>query len=84
VSTVFETTTGFITSPNPVAVKAGSYMLSPTGAFSNGYQDFNNSAGLHNHHAATHHDVAAAAGGESDRVGAGPAQWSLGSLGGGR
>jgi hypothetical protein len=46
VSTVFETTSGFITSPNPVAVKAGSYMLVPTGPFANGYQDFNKSTGL--------------------------------------
>jgi hypothetical protein len=46
VNTVFETTTGFITSPNPVAVKAGSYLLSPIGPFANGYQDFNKSTGL--------------------------------------
>jgi hypothetical protein len=46
VSTVYETTSGFVTSPNPVAVKAGSYMLSPIGPFANGYQDFNKSTGL--------------------------------------
>jgi len=46
VSTVFETSSGFITSPNPVAAKAGSYLLSPIGPFANGYQDFNKSTGL--------------------------------------
>jgi hypothetical protein len=46
VGTVFETPSGFITSPNPVAVKAGSYLISPTGPFANGYQDFNKSTGL--------------------------------------
>ena len=46
VSTVFETTSGFITSPNPVAAKAGSYMVVPTGPFANGYQDFNKSTGV--------------------------------------
>jgi polysaccharide biosynthesis protein PslG len=46
VSTVFETGSGFITSPNPVAAKAGSYLLSPIGPFANGYQDFNKSTGL--------------------------------------
>ena len=46
VSTVFETTSGFISSPNPVAFKAGSFLLSPIGPFANGYQDFNKSTGL--------------------------------------
>jgi hypothetical protein len=46
VSTVYETASGFIPSPNPVAVKAGAYMLSPIGPFANGYQDFNKSTGL--------------------------------------
>jgi hypothetical protein len=46
VSTVYQTTSGFVTSPNPVAAKAGSYTLVPTGPFANGYQDFNQSNGL--------------------------------------
>jgi hypothetical protein len=46
VSTVFQTTSGFVTSPNPVAAKASSYMLTPTDQFANGYQDFNKSTGL--------------------------------------
>ncbi len=46
VSTVFATTGGFLNSPNPVAAKAGSYVLSPTTQFANGYQDFNKSTGL--------------------------------------
>ncbi|MDT7765398.1 MAG: polysaccharide biosynthesis protein PslG [Mycobacterium sp.] len=46
VDTVFETTSGFIASPDPVAVKAGSYLLEPVGPFANGYQDFNKSTGL--------------------------------------
>jgi hypothetical protein len=46
VSTLYETTSGFVTSPNPVAAKAGSYVLVPTGAFANGYQDFNKVNGL--------------------------------------
>jgi polysaccharide biosynthesis protein PslG len=46
VSTVFQTTNGFLSSPNPVAAKAGSYVLSPTTQFANGYQDFNKSTGL--------------------------------------
>ena len=46
VSTVFQTTSGFLSSPNPVADKAGSYLLSPTTQFANGYQDFNKSTGL--------------------------------------
>ena len=41
VSTVYETQSGFITSPNPVAIKAGLSAVVPTGPFSNGYQDFN-------------------------------------------
>jgi hypothetical protein len=45
VSTVYETS-GFVTSPNPVASKAGSYMLVPTGPFASGYQDFNQTNGL--------------------------------------
>jgi hypothetical protein len=45
-STVFQTASGFITSPNPVAAKAGAYVLSPTSPFANGYQDFNQSSGL--------------------------------------
>ena len=45
VSTVFQTTSGFLSSPNPVAAKAGSYLLSPTTQFANGYQDFNKSPG---------------------------------------
>jgi hypothetical protein len=46
VSTVFETTSGFVTSPNPVAAKAGSYVRTPIGPFANGYQDFNKTEGL--------------------------------------
>jgi hypothetical protein len=46
VSTVFQTTSGFISSPNPVAFKAGSYLLSPISPFANGWQDFNKSTGL--------------------------------------
>jgi hypothetical protein len=46
VSTVFQLSSGFVTSPNPVAAKAGSYMRSPIGPFANGYQDFNKSDGL--------------------------------------
>lgn len=46
VGTLFQTTSGFITSPDPVAAKAGSYMLSPISQFANGYQDFNKSTGL--------------------------------------
>ncbi len=46
VSTVYETTGGFVSSPNPVTVKAGKYLLSPIGPFANGYQDFNKSTGL--------------------------------------
>jgi polysaccharide biosynthesis protein PslG len=46
VSTVYQTSGGFLSSPNPVAVKAGSYMVSPIGPFTNGYQDFNKSTGL--------------------------------------
>ncbi|GAC1634895.1 MAG: hypothetical protein NVS4B6_00980 [Mycobacterium sp.] len=46
VSAVFQTTSGFITSPDPVAAKAGSYMLSPISQFANGYQDFHKSTGL--------------------------------------
>ena len=41
VSTVYETQSGFITSPNPVAIKAGLSAVVPTGPFSDGYQDFN-------------------------------------------
>jgi hypothetical protein len=33
VSTVYETTSGFITSPSPVAAKAGSWLISPIGPF---------------------------------------------------
>jgi hypothetical protein len=46
VDTIYETKSGFSTSPNPVAAKAETYMLSPTSAFANGYQDFNKSTGL--------------------------------------
>jgi hypothetical protein len=46
VGTVFQTAAGFVTSPDPVAAKAGSYMLSPITQFANGYQDFNKSTGL--------------------------------------
>ncbi len=46
VSTIFETTSGFITSPNPVADRARCYGNIPIGPFANGYQDFNNAAGL--------------------------------------
>ncbi|MFG1929260.1 cellulase family glycosylhydrolase [Mycobacterium sp. NPDC048908] len=46
VSTVFQASSGFVSSPNPVADKAGSYLLSPTTQFANGYQDFNKSTGL--------------------------------------
>jgi polysaccharide biosynthesis protein PslG len=46
VSTVFKTASGFVTSPNPVAAKAGSYMRSPIGPFANGYQDFTKTEGL--------------------------------------
>ena len=46
VSTVYQTASGFVSSPNPVAAKAGSYLLSPTTQFANSYQDFNKSTGL--------------------------------------
>ena len=46
VSTVYETTGGFITLPNAVAAKAGLYALVPTGPFDDGYQDFNKTNGL--------------------------------------
>lgn len=46
VSTVYETQSGFIPSPNPVAAKAGLYVVAPIGPFANGYQDFNKTNGL--------------------------------------
>ncbi|SEH88551.1 hypothetical protein SAMN04489835_5276 [Mycolicibacterium rutilum] len=46
VDTVYETATGFVTSPNPVAIKAGLYVVSPKGPFADGYQDFNKTNGL--------------------------------------
>ena len=46
VSTVYETQSGFITSPNPVAIKAGLYAVAPTGPFSDGYQDFDTATKL--------------------------------------
>lgn len=46
VNTIFETTSGFITSPNAVAAKAGLYVVAPEGPFANGYQDFDKTNGL--------------------------------------
>jgi hypothetical protein len=46
VSTIFETSSGFITSPDPVADRARCYGNIPIGPFANGYQDFNNATGL--------------------------------------
>ncbi|EID14884.1 beta-galactosidase [Mycolicibacterium phlei] len=46
VNTVYETPDGFVTSPNPVALKAGLHAVSPKGPFTGGYQDFNTSNGL--------------------------------------
>lgn len=46
VDTVYETAGGFVTSPNAVAIKAGLYVVSPTGPFAGGYQDFNKANGL--------------------------------------
>jgi hypothetical protein len=43
---VYETTSGFITSPTPVAQKAGLYGTMPVGPFANGYQDFDMYDGL--------------------------------------
>jgi hypothetical protein len=40
VGTVYETASGFITSPTPVAEKAGLYGTVPVTQFANGYQDF--------------------------------------------
>ncbi|WP_167103694.1 LGFP repeat-containing protein [Mycobacterium sp. DL592] len=40
-ATVFETAAaGYVSSPNPVALKARPLGVAPTGAFANGYQDF--------------------------------------------
>ena len=46
VRTIYETPTGFLTSPNPVADKARAYGAVPKGEFANGYQDFDNQYGL--------------------------------------
>ncbi|MBB5165545.1 hypothetical protein [Mycobacterium sp. AZCC_0083] len=46
VATVYETASGFVTSPTPVARKAGLYGTVPTTPFANGYQDFDMYDGL--------------------------------------
>jgi hypothetical protein len=46
VATVYETASGFVTSPTPVAQKAGLYGTVPTTPFANGYQDFDMYDGL--------------------------------------
>lgn len=46
VRTVYETASGFITSPNPVADKARAYGVAPKTEFANGYQDFDHQYGL--------------------------------------
>jgi hypothetical protein len=46
VRTIFETPSGFITSPNPVADKARSYGVAPKSEFTDGYQDFDHQYGL--------------------------------------
>jgi polysaccharide biosynthesis protein PslG len=46
VGTVYETASGFITSPTPVAEKAGLYGTVPVTQFANGYQDFDKYDGL--------------------------------------
>jgi hypothetical protein len=45
-STLFETPTGIIASPNPVADKARQYGVIPKTPFANGYQDFDSQAGM--------------------------------------
>jgi hypothetical protein len=46
VGVVYETASGFVTSPTPVAQKAGLYGTVPTTPFANGYQDFDMYDGL--------------------------------------
>jgi hypothetical protein len=46
VSTVFETPSGLLTSPNPVAERASCYGSVPKGSFAGGYQDFDHPYGL--------------------------------------
>jgi uncharacterized protein with LGFP repeats len=46
VGTVYETASGFVTSPTPVAQKAGFYGTVPVTPFANGYQDFDLYDGL--------------------------------------
>ena len=46
VSTVYETPSGFLTSPNPVADRARCYGSVPKGSFAGGYQDFDHPYGL--------------------------------------
>lgn len=46
VSTIYETSGGFLTSPNPVADRARCYGVVPKGPFAGGYQDFEHPYGL--------------------------------------
>lgn len=46
VRTIYETPTGFLTSPNPVADRARAYGAVPKGEFADGYQDFDHQYGL--------------------------------------
>jgi hypothetical protein len=45
-STLFETPTGIITSPTPVADKARQFAVAPTTPFQNGYQHFDSPSGM--------------------------------------
>jgi polysaccharide biosynthesis protein PslG len=45
-ATVYETPTGFVASPNPVAATALGLAAAPTGPFAGGYQDFDGSAAV--------------------------------------
>jgi hypothetical protein len=46
ISTLFETPTGIIASPAPVADKARQFGVAPTTQFQNGYQDFDSPSGM--------------------------------------
>jgi len=46
VSTIYETPSGFLTSPNPVAERARCFGVVPKGSFAGGYQDFDHPYGL--------------------------------------
>jgi hypothetical protein len=46
ISTLFETPTGIIASPTPVADKARQFGVAPTTQFQNGYQDFDSPSGM--------------------------------------